>query len=42
VHSGFHKPKNDFAFKGLSEGWPKVFQRIETIAGEPQPEAVKS
>ena len=42
VHSGFRTPKNDFAFKKMSEGWPKVFQRIETIAGEPQPEAVKS
>jgi uncharacterized protein YndB with AHSA1/START domain len=34
VHSGFHTPKNDFAFKGMSEGWPKVFQKIDTIAGE--------
>jgi uncharacterized protein YndB with AHSA1/START domain len=42
VHSGFLAPKNDFAFKGLSEGWPKVFQRIDAIAGEPQPEAVNS
>jgi hypothetical protein len=34
VHSGFRTPKNDFAFKKMSEGWPKVFQRIDTIAGE--------
>jgi uncharacterized protein YndB with AHSA1/START domain len=34
VHSGFRTPKNDFAFKNMSEGWPKVFQRIDTIAGE--------
>ena len=34
VHSGFRVPKNDFAFKGLSEGWPKVLQRIGAISGE--------
>ena len=34
VHSGFQVPNNDFAFKRMSEGWPQVFQRIETIAGE--------
>jgi uncharacterized protein YndB with AHSA1/START domain len=34
VHSGFQLPKNDFAHKGMSEGWPKVFQKIDTIVGE--------
>jgi uncharacterized protein YndB with AHSA1/START domain len=34
MHSGFRTPKNDFAFKNMSEGWPKVFQKIDTIAGE--------
>jgi uncharacterized protein YndB with AHSA1/START domain len=34
VHSGFRTPKNDFAFKKMSEGWPKVIRRIDTIAGE--------
>jgi uncharacterized protein YndB with AHSA1/START domain len=34
VHSGFRMPKNDSALKGLSEGWPQVFQRIEAIVGE--------
>jgi uncharacterized protein YndB with AHSA1/START domain len=34
VHSGFMLPKNDTAFKNMSEGWPKVLQRIDTIAGE--------
>lgn len=34
VHSGFRTPKNDFAFRKMSEGWPKVIQRIDTIAGE--------
>jgi uncharacterized protein YndB with AHSA1/START domain len=36
VHSGFRMPKNAFALKGMSEGWPQVFQRIEAIAGEPE------
>src|SRR5216684_4345936 len=31
---GSRTPKNDFAFKNMSEGWPKVFQRIDIIAGE--------
>ncbi len=34
VHSGFRVPSNDFAFKNMSEGWPKVLRRIDTIAGE--------
>ena len=34
VHSGFRTPKNDFAFKRMSEGWPQVFQRIGAIAEE--------
>jgi uncharacterized protein YndB with AHSA1/START domain len=33
VHSGFRTPKNDFAFKNMSEGWPKVVQRVCAIAG---------
>jgi uncharacterized protein YndB with AHSA1/START domain len=37
VHSGFRSPQNDFAFKGMSEGWPKVFERIESITGEQGP-----
>jgi uncharacterized protein YndB with AHSA1/START domain len=34
VHSGFRTPTNDFAFKGMSEGWPKVLQKIDAIAAE--------
>jgi uncharacterized protein YndB with AHSA1/START domain len=34
VHSGFRTPKNDSAFKTMSEGWPKVIQRIGAIAEE--------
>jgi uncharacterized protein YndB with AHSA1/START domain len=32
VHAGFRKPKNDFAFKNMSQGWPKVLKAIGTIA----------
>jgi uncharacterized protein YndB with AHSA1/START domain len=34
VHAGFNRPRNDFAFKGRSGGWQKVFQKIESISGE--------
>src|SRR5258708_5822653 len=34
VHSGFALPTNGTAFKNMGEGWPKVLQRIDTIAGE--------
>jgi uncharacterized protein YndB with AHSA1/START domain len=33
VHSGFVLPKNDTAFKNMSEGWKKVVQSIGAIAG---------
>jgi len=31
VHSGFVLPKNDTAFKSMSEGWKKVVQNIGAI-----------
>ncbi len=34
VHSGFVLPKNETAFKGMSEGWTKVVQTINAIAAE--------
>lgn len=34
VHSGFVTPKNDSAFKTMSEGWKAVVQRIGAMAGE--------
>ncbi len=34
VHSGFVAPKNDSAFKTMSEGWKKVVHSIGDIAGE--------
>ena len=33
VHSGFVMPKNDTAFKNMSEGWKKVVRNIGTITG---------
>jgi len=34
VHSGFVRPRNENAFRGMSAGWPTVFQRIDAISGE--------
>ena len=34
VHSGFITPKNDFAFKNMSEGWKQVVGRMGTISDE--------
>jgi len=34
VHSGFELPKNDNAFKNMSEGWKKVVRDLDTIAAE--------
>ena len=31
VHSGFVTPKNDTAYKNMSEGWVKVVQRLEAL-----------
>jgi uncharacterized protein YndB with AHSA1/START domain len=33
VHAGF-KPSNDTAFKRMSDGWPKVLQKVGALAGE--------
>jgi uncharacterized protein YndB with AHSA1/START domain len=35
VHSGFVTPKNDSAFKGMSEGWKKVVARVGAVSSEP-------
>ncbi len=34
VHSGFITPRNDTAFKGMSEGWKKVVRNLDSIAHE--------
>jgi uncharacterized protein YndB with AHSA1/START domain len=34
VHSGFVLPKNDTAFKNMSEGWKKVVRNVDSIAAE--------
>ena len=36
MHSGFVTPKNDSAFRNMSEGWKKVVGRIGAISGEQQ------
>ena len=34
VHSGFVLPRNETAFKGMSEGWQKVVRRLDAVAAE--------
>jgi uncharacterized protein YndB with AHSA1/START domain len=34
VHSGFELPKNDTAFRNMSDGWTKVVPRIGDITDE--------
>jgi uncharacterized protein YndB with AHSA1/START domain len=34
VHSGFVLPKNDTAFKNMSEGWKKVVRNLDALAAE--------
>lgn len=34
VHSGFVLPKNDTAYKNMSEGWSKVVHNLDAVAAE--------
>ncbi len=34
VHSGFVLPKNDIAFRNMSDGWKKVVRNLDAIAAE--------
>jgi uncharacterized protein YndB with AHSA1/START domain len=34
IHSGFVLPKNDTAFKSMSEGWKKVVRNLDAVAAE--------
>ena len=34
VHSGFMLPRNETAFKGMSEGWRGVVQRIDALSSD--------
>jgi len=34
VHAGFVLPRNETAFKGMSEGWKMVVQRIDALASD--------
>jgi hypothetical protein len=36
VHSGFVMPKNESAYKTMSEGWTKVVHRLDTVVAEPE------
>lgn len=33
VHTGF-TPRNDFAYRNMSEGWPKIVRRVGDLAAE--------
>jgi uncharacterized protein YndB with AHSA1/START domain len=37
VHAGFVVPRNDAAYRGMSEGWSQVVRTIGTIADEEAP-----
>jgi uncharacterized protein YndB with AHSA1/START domain len=34
VHSGFVLPKNDAAFRNMSDGWKKVVQNIDALSSQ--------
>jgi uncharacterized protein YndB with AHSA1/START domain len=34
VHSGFVLPKNDTAYRNMSEGWKTVVKRLDTVVAE--------
>ena len=34
VHSGFVTPRNDLAYRNMSEGWAKIMLQLEAISGE--------
>lgn len=34
VHSGFMLPKNDSAYRNMSEGWKKVVRRLDTVIAD--------
>ncbi len=34
VHSGFVLPRNDIAYRNMSEGWKKVVERLDTVVAE--------
>ncbi|MDQ0320900.1 uncharacterized protein YndB with AHSA1/START domain [Pararhizobium capsulatum DSM 1112] len=34
THSGFVLPRNDTAYRNMSEGWKKVVQRLDTVVTE--------
>lgn len=37
VHSGFERPRNETAYRNMSEGWVKVVARLGAVAGGGEP-----
>jgi uncharacterized protein YndB with AHSA1/START domain len=37
VHSGFELPKNDTAFRNMSDGWKKVVRNLDAVVAEGAP-----
>jgi uncharacterized protein YndB with AHSA1/START domain len=37
VHSGFVTPENDTAYTNMSQGWPKCFERLESVSAGSEP-----
>jgi len=37
VHSGFVLPRNETAYRGMSNGWTKVVSRLGEVSGEQDP-----
>jgi len=38
LHTGFVLPRNETAYRGMSNGWPQVVSRVGTISGERDPD----
>ena len=41
IHSGFLLPKNESAYKNMSEGWNKVVRRLDAVVAEKQADWAK-
>jgi hypothetical protein len=40
VHSGFELPRNEFAYRNMSDGWKVVAKRLETLIAEEASSAI--
>ncbi|MCK1714679.1 MULTISPECIES: SRPBCC domain-containing protein [unclassified Bradyrhizobium] len=34
VHSGFVTPRNELAYRNMSEGWAKILRQLDAVSGE--------